>query len=220
MDKLTIKNLDNNVEFTVLFNPTEYTVEDASSWTEQRKSRRRGELQYTGGQRKTLTMELFFDTYEERNPALRDVRKHTGKIADLLVPSINQSNQGKRPPKVQLSWGQQDPNSESRIMPMAYVLEKLTQKFVLFDNSGTPVRATLNVTFKEFILPRDEERRSPRRHSFPRETFTVKSGDTVSSIAATLWNDPSRWRIIAENNEIDNPRILKPGRTLVIPTIQ
>ena len=200
--------------FEVLFNPNAYTVEDGSTWQDQERNRQKSELQYTGGQRKTLTMELFLDTYEQGT----DVRTHTSKLARLLIPSIDFGN-GKRPPIVRLNWGPKDPDTASGIFPFICVLEKLTQKFTLFASDGFPVRATLNVTFKEFSLPPDELKRNPPRNSFPAYTYTVKAGDTLSTIAAQYWQAPDRWRRIAGENKILNPRILHPGQVLIIPTI-
>lgn len=216
LDKLTITNLDNGDVFKVLFNPTEYTVEDGSTWQDYQKPRYNPELQYIGGARKTLSMALFCDTYETGE----DVRTHTGKIARLLVATADQGKNGKRPPKVRLSWGPADPDAATGIFPLTWVLEKLTQKFTLFKDSGKPVRATLNVTFKEFIIPKEEIKRKPRDRSFPDKTYTTKAGDTISGIATTLWKDPTRWRVIAGRNEIDNPRLLEPGQTLIIPAIK
>jgi hypothetical protein len=213
LEKLKIKNMDNNEEFTVLFNPTEYSVEDSSKWQDQTGNRRRPELQYTGGERKRLTMELFFDTYE----AGQDVRQHTGKIARLLVVTTDDRNSGKRPPIVQLTWGPENPDTG---FPFVGVLETLKQQFTLFTGQGVPVRAKLSVTFKEFRLPADELQREPRRSSFPAQTYTARAGDTLSGIAAALWKDPLKWRLIAEANSIDNPRLLEPGHVLVVPPIE
>jgi nucleoid-associated protein YgaU len=46
---------------------------------------------------------------------------------------------------------------------------------------------------------------------------TIDKGDTLSKLAADALGDPGAWRAIAEANDIDNPRTLDPGRTLVIP---
>ena len=56
--KLTIKNIDTGETFAVLFNPTEYSIEDASEWSDQEKMGQKPELHYTGGARKKLSMEL------------------------------------------------------------------------------------------------------------------------------------------------------------------
>ncbi|NIV72546.1 MAG: LysM peptidoglycan-binding domain-containing protein, partial [Calditrichae bacterium] len=164
------------------------------------------------GARKTLSMELFFDTYESGE----DVRKPTGEIAKLLVATLNDNGHGKRPPTVRFSWGKADPNPNTGIFVFEWVLEKLTQNFTLFNSGGVPVRATLNVSFKEFVIPKEEIKHKPRRKSFPAQTYTLKTGDTLSGVAADLWNDSSKWRIIAVENKIDNPRLLQTGQTLII----
>lgn len=215
MDKLTIENLDQSGEkFEVLFNPTEYTVEDSSKWQDQVRNRQKPELQYTGGERKKLTMDLFFDTYEKKE----DVRIYTSKLARLLIPSVDTSN-GKRPPKVRLSWGPKDPDTNSGIFPFVCVLESLKQQFTLFTDKGMPVRARLSCSFKEFQLTQDELQRNPQRGSFPVQAYTAKAGDTLSGIAGRVWQDPAKWRLIADANDIENPRKLVPGRVLIVPAI-
>ncbi len=212
MDKLTIENLDNGTSFKVLFNPTEYTFEDASKWEDQKGNGRRPELQYTGGDRKRLSMELFYDTYEEKE----DVRVYTGQLSKLLVVTTDDGNHGKRPPKLQLSWGNANPDLG---FPFKCVLESLKQQFTLFDSHGTPVRAKVSVSFKEFELPKDELQKEPRRGSYPEQTYTVREGETLTSIAAALWKDPSKWRLLADANRIRNPRILTAGQSLQVPAI-
>jgi|SRR5215831_5288042 len=213
VEKLKITNLDNNASFPVQFNPTEYTFEDASKWQEHGTSGWKPELQYTGGDRRRLSMELFFDTYE----ANQDVRLYTGKLAELLVVSTNDQNDGKRPPKLELSWGQAQNNTG---FPFVCVLESLKQQFTMFTDKGTPVRAKCSVSFKEFILPKEEQQREPRRGSYPEQTYTVREGDTLASIAAALWKDPTRWRELAQANGIRNPRILTAGQSLLVPAIE
>jgi contractile injection system tube protein/LysM domain-containing protein len=212
--KLTIKNLDSNKDpFEVLFNPTEYTFEDASKWQEHGTSGWKPELQYTGGDRRRLSMELFYDTYEQD----QDVRLYTGKLAALLVVSTNDGNDGKRPPKLELSWGKKEGDTG---FPFVCVLETLKQQFTMFTEEGTPVRAKCSVSFKEFILPKEEQQREPRRGSYPEQTYTVREGETLASIAAALWKDPRKWRLLANANGIRNPRILQAGQSLQVPAIE
>jgi nucleoid-associated protein YgaU len=211
LEKMRIENLDTNEEFFVLFNPTEYTLEDASKWSDQDKMGQKPELQYTGGERKKLTMELFFDTYEGRS----DVREHTSKIAALLVFN----KEVHRPPKVKLSWGQGAPGGPHADFPFTGVLESLKQQFVLFLGDGTPVRAKLSVVFLEFTLPEEELEENEPNSPDHTKAYLVKAGDTVSGIAGRFYRDPSKWREIAVANDIENPRILTAGQTLRIPKI-
>ena len=158
-------------------------------------------------------MDLFFDTYE----TLQDVRQYTAEFAQLLVVTTDNGNNGKRPPVVQLSWGPANPDSG---FPFTCVLASLKQQFVLFASDGTPVRAKLSVQFTEFSLPVTDEQQNPRRGSSPAQTYTARAGDTLAGITNAVWQDPTNWRLIAEQNNIDNPRVLTAGTVLVIPAVQ
>jgi nucleoid-associated protein YgaU len=48
----------------------------------------------------------------------------------------------------------------------------------------------------------------------------VHPGDTLAGIAAEHYDDPGKWRPIADANNIDNPLALEPGRVLTIPAIE
>jgi len=191
LEKLKIKNLDTKEkeEFSVLFNPTEYTIDDASRWSDQDKMGQKPELHYTGGDRKKLSLELFFDTYESKT----DVREHTVKIAQLLV--FNKEKH--RPPKVELSWGKEAPGGPHSDFPFTGVLESLKQQFILFLSDGTPVRAKLTVSFVQFTLPEEELKKNEPYSSDHTKTYIVKTGDTVSGIAGMFYKDPLMWRYIA-----------------------
>jgi hypothetical protein len=211
LEKLRINNDDTNESFTVLFNPTQYSIEEASKWTDQERMGQQPELHYTGGERKKLSMDLFFDTYEQRT----DVREHTRKIAALLVFNRDQH----RPPKVTISWGSAAPGGPHADFPLTCVLQSLKQQFVLFLGDGTPVRATLTTVFVEFTLPQEELQKNEPNSPDHTKAYVVKQGDTVSGIAGMFYRDPTLWRPIADRNAIDNPRVLRAGAVLTIPKI-
>ena len=54
LEKLRIHNDDTSESFTVLFNPTQYSIEGASKWQDQERMGQQPELQYTGSDRKKL----------------------------------------------------------------------------------------------------------------------------------------------------------------------
>jgi nucleoid-associated protein YgaU len=93
------------------------------------------------------------------------------------------------------------------------VLQNLKQDFTLFDSSGRPLRANLDLTFREILSPEEDQRRNDPEFS----TRLVKRGDTLSSIAAEMFDDPAKWRVIADANNLDNPRTLEVGSSLSIP---
>ena len=215
LEKLKIKNEDTREELSVLFNPTEYTIEDASKWSDQEKMGQKPELHYTGGERRKLSMELFFDTYESQT----DVREHTNNIATLLGATVIEKEKH-RPPKLTLIWGGPSPGGSHYDFPFTCVMTSLKQQFILFKSDGTPVRAKLLVSFIEFTLPEEELKKNERSSADHTKTYIVKTGDTVSGIAGLFYNDPRKWSHIATENNIDNPRILEPGMVLFIPRVE
>ena len=51
------------------------------------------------------------------------------------------------------------------------------------------------------------------------QTYTVKSGDSLSKIAKHVYGDASKWHRIYEANrdKIKNPDLIHPGQELAIP---
>ena len=201
--KATIVRRDNHARIPVLFNPTQYTLDKAAVINETPQAH--GDtppLSYARGIPRTLSMELFCDTYVEHV----DVRLFTARIYEL----VHVNGDLHAAPPVDFVWG-------AFVFP-AYV-ERVSGRFTLFLADGTPVRATLNVSFKEYREP-DEAARSPALSSADHtKTRVVRRGDTLPSIAATEYGDARAWRPIADANRIENPRRLEPARVLLIPPL-
>ncbi len=225
--KMAIRNLDTDEPVTdegvkVLFNPSEYTVEQSNSWDTQNVQGSEPRTQFTKADLKKLSMELFFDSYEEQDDQGKsvDVRTYTDRIGRLMVVSVDEGNDGKRPPIVEVSWGDPPTGLLNPDFPFRGVLLSLRQQFVLFSEQGYPVRAKLNLGFQEYLSPEEIEQRFPRRGSFPTRTYTVQEGDTLSAIAQAMWKKPLEWRRIARENNLQDPRLLIPGSVLTIPAIR
>jgi nucleoid-associated protein YgaU len=188
----------------VLFNPTQYSFDQANQFAEVGIPGLAAPiLQYVRGNTRTLTMDLFFDTYEQQS----DVRDYTNQIYALLgIKSATHV-----PPICTFGWGN---------FNFTCVVDRVGGRFTLFLADGTPVRATLSVTFKEFIEVEMEVRRTPTESADHTKTRVVQRGDTLSSIAAAEYGDPAKWRPIAKTNRIDSPRVLAPGQLLVIPPLR
>lgn len=45
-------------------------------------------------------------------------------------------------------------------------------------------------------------------------TYVVRRGDTLTSIAARLYGDPTAWMDLADLNDIRDPRSIKVGQVL------
>ena len=61
--------------------------------------------------------------------------------------------------------------------------------------------------------------RTVDRHEKPQLAHirVVRRGDSLASIAAQVYDDPSAWRAIARANGIENPLAIVPGTKLTLP---
>lgn len=204
----------------VLFNPTSYSITKPVSWRPSISSVSGGyktekqfnapRLEFSGGGSRVLTLELFCDVSEPINDILiDDVRRETNKIVALT--RIERDTQ--QPPVCQVSWGSQ--MRQGSDFPFKGVVTNLNQKFTLFRRDGKPIRANLTVTFTEFLASEEDKRKTDPELT----TRTVRRGDTLSSIAYAVYHDSTRWRIIAEANQIDDPLSLEIGKLLTIPKL-
>jgi hypothetical protein len=201
-------------EGRIFFNPSEYQVQRRVDWKElEGRSLTTPQLQFEKGGPRTLSLTLVFDTYERRE----DVRKFTGRIARLAEIEEGVG----RPPVCTITWGHAVVNPYAGL-PFTGVLESLTQKFTLFLEDGRPVRATLDLQFKEGEPPGRQFKRTPPPRSSPLQAKVrvVRQGDSVWGLAAAEYGDPARWRLIAEANRILNPRALVPGQVLILPAVE
>ena len=201
--KARITTLNNGKHFEVLFNPEEYSLNKDNNFASQAIPGLSSPLlQFVHGNLRTLEMELFFDTTQERS----DVRDQTSKITDLL--KINSDLHA--PPILQVAWG---------TLTFQCVLARANQKFIRFLEDGRPVRAKINVTFNEFIDAEHESKEVNRQTSDFTKIHTVMAGETLSGIAAAVYEDAEMWRPLAIANHIDDPRSISAGQELNIPAL-
>lgn len=202
LEKATIKrHLPRGGEtIEVLFNPTQYKLSKSNQFAEVGVPGLAAPLlQFGRGNASVLSMQLFFDTFEQGE----DVRTHTAKVMALL----ELDHELHAPPVCLFTWGH---------LNFVGVIERADQTFTLFLADGTPVRATLDVSFKEFYQGEPGQLQSANYA----KRYIVQRGDTLSSIAGHMYENPGLWRHIAEANRIDNPLALRPGQMLKIPAIE
>jgi hypothetical protein len=230
--------------FAVMYNPEELRLEQGNSFAEVGvPGLSSPPLQYVRGKARTLSMELFFDTYASGE----DVRGHTGPIVRLL----DTLPQTKAPPVLLFSLGR---------LQFSCVLLEASQRFTMFRRDGTPVRCTMSVRLQEYVRIDVEVRqglfigsptvsaaasavlraaarvgpgatgRAGARSaqpalpgpaaallSGPAAVHVTVRGDTLSALAGSYLGDPARWREIAAANDVEDPLDPPVGVSLVIP---
>lgn len=220
----------NTETFPVQYNPKEFSLE---------KNLQHGEIaipgldaplqQFIRGQAEKLTVELFFDTTEH---GMGMGARSVTELSDRIYKLTKVENASHAPAVVTFCWNSQFPGAslsygdtsgasgnQSR-NTFVGVVESLRQEFTLFSSEGVPLRAKVNLVLKEFRTL-DEQLKQMRLNS-PDKTHShpLRSGETLSSLAGRYYQNTRRWRYIARENGIEDPRRIDPGIVLRIPAIQ
>lgn len=228
LTKLCITNKVTGKKIYVLYNPESYTLERSAQYSEAAGlSTNAPNIQFVHGTSETLTMELFFDTFSAGDEvggsvadkalfkanqqlpskAKMDVRKYTARIYDLMV--IDKRTHV--PPLLKLEWSS---------LQFTGHLVSCSQRFTKFTEIGTPVRAVLNATFKKYAEPSKIAEILPNESPDTAKYRTVHQGDALWSFSGREYGQCEQWRVIAEANGIDNPRLLETGRMIKLPALQ
>ncbi len=222
-------SLDRSRRFEAIFNPTEYTLEKRVQVAEHAiPGLDSPVLQFVRGQNETMTFDLFFDTTGDgMGRRARAVTEETDKFFQLVKidPEVH------APPVCMFSWGPARSFAGSRVPApiesqarlrrggFKCVVESIRQRFTLFSPRGVPLRATLTLTLREYKALGEQLRELNLRSTDQTHAHVVRQGETLSSIAAAVYDDPAVWRRIAAWNGLDDPLWLEPGAILELPPI-
>jgi Contractile injection system tube protein/LysM domain len=213
--KAMLHNLDHQDQPAIkcMFNPKEYSIAKTNKWSvPPAKGKNIGEYEFGGGDPAKMTLQLLFDTFEDGD----DVRTYTDGVWKLMLidASLQDPKSGNkgRPPRVRFQWG--------KSFSFDAVITNITQKFLLFKEDGVPVRATLDVGFQQVRDENEHPGQNPTSGGLGGgRQWTVKEGDTLTSIAYAEYGDSSSWRRIADANRLTQVRRLRPGTILELPSL-
>jgi hypothetical protein len=197
-----------------LFNPAELTITKANTWgNADNKGGNAPELRFQAGQSGTLALSITLDTTDTGE----DVTTHTNKLLDLLkvdtglAGSDKQRNKA-RPPWVEFHWG--------KLHSFKAVVDRLQVKFTYFAADGMPLRAKADLALKQYKDEAELPLQNPTSHTDTLHTVhRLGHGETLDRVAGQHYADSTRWRLIAEANNVINPLTLAPGTLLVIPEL-
>jgi len=192
-----------------MFNPFEYTVTKSNQYEEKsRNNSNVPQVEFKKSGPQVLKLSLIFDTYEKGE----DVSLTTNKLWKLMESTTRR--EGSRdvkvpPPEVAFEWG---------VFRFVAVITEMAQRFTLFKLDGTPVRAKVDVAFTQHKDVNDYPNQNPTSGGGPiQRVRQVVAGDRLDTIAYDVYGDATKWRTIAEQNQITDPLALRPGQLLTIP---
>lgn len=186
-------------KFTVQYNPESLSKTESIKFAEKAGKDVLPIVEFTGNDNSELSFDLIFDTYYTKV----DVRARFYKILKLLYMDASI----KTVPQVKFVYG--------GIIFNGY-LTQATQSYTLFDSDGTPLRCKLSITIKEMGDARLKNMEQLASKLDQSSSYSKTDGEELWEIASSEYDDESRWREVAEANDIDNPRKDSGNQSLTI----
>lgn len=226
--EMWVRKVDNTLveTFEVAYNPTEFSLEKSVTLAEIAIPGLDAPLhQFVRGGVEKLSLEIFCDTTDESAAEERpvSVTKHTDRLYQLVKVDPDTH----APPIVEFIWGTSFPGhslpatagSQARTS-FTGLASDISQRYTLFAEDGTPLRATVRLTLLEYrpletqIAEIDQE--SPDRT----HVHLLAEGEELWALSARYYRRPDRWRVIADHNRLTDPRRLPPpGTAIEVPPL-
>lgn len=209
---VTIASANPKLEVSAILDENQPKMSGFGGWTVIARPRRVSMIDWTGVDPYRLMFGLMLDAWSD---APQTVEQDCLNLERMARPGP----QNQRPPSVRITDGML-PH-----MDLIYVIEALDWGDVIRQrDTGKRVRAVAALTL---LATGDATPSSPaaanRSASAGRGgqahplRYTVKKGDTLSTIAASNYGDASQWHAIAAANNIRDPKALKVGQVLKLP---
>ncbi|HVV85095.1 MAG TPA: hypothetical protein VHE35_18650 [Kofleriaceae bacterium] len=130
-----------DLAFSAQYNPAQLQLDESANWSPHPNGKANlPSMEFTGGGARTLSLELFFDTYESGGSVKTAFVDALTRLVRVIDPDGPEEQ--KRPPIVQVRWGTGMPT-------FIGVINSLSTKLTMFLPDGTPVRATCSVKLTE-----------------------------------------------------------------------
>jgi hypothetical protein len=212
--------IDGGETITVLFNPTEYTITKTNTWNfKEVQGSSLPPPEFGGGQPRQISLSLLLDNavLEESQSVLQI----TQKLFKMMEVADGQPAAGARaaPPYITFRWGAVD--------TFKAVCTSLSCAYQLFQPNGDPIRAEIKLDLKQAEPASTASSNSANVGQNPTTrsisdagVHRVQDGDSLPSIAYRAYGDATRWRTIADANQIDDPLRLRRGTPLMLPRLE
>lgn len=154
--KITIASAEDQLDVTVTaqYNPKELQFDKSVPWSKVNEANKSNttsgggqgiHLEFTGAEGRTMSLELFFDSFEPGgNPAkvpISTAISQLEQLASVMQPGSNKEDD-RRPPRCVVKYA-------PTIKAFRCVIESISTKYLMFDRDGNPLRATCTLKLKE-----------------------------------------------------------------------
>lgn len=177
--------------------------------------------QFVGAGTTKLSVTLNFDVTSELPqglPETNDVRELTQRVAYFITPAGDPPNKPKKyiPPSVRFAWGS---------FQFDGIMESMEETLDLFSFEGRPLRAAVAIALTQQKItefkfnPVNDPPAATRQGRNAPGTSPLTEAPAGSSVQSLVANQAGQgpgtdWQSIAQANNIENPRLLKPGQLI------
>ena len=197
---------------TFSYNPSELSTEKSAKWNRPTTASAKSATkpQFGGSEPQSVSMEIFFDAYED---LFGDVSDDVKTLFEWLKPTKSSLSKNLPcPPILAFEWG-----SNKILVDFKGYLKHVSAKYTMFRADGTPIRATASISLEE--VPNEAAGQNPTSGSLSsRRSHVLRDGDSLQSVAYREYGAAALWRGLAIFNGIDDPLRLTPGTSLLIPS--
>ena len=209
-----------NETIPVQFNPSQYRITESAQYSQQeRRSETEPAVNYNGSKLSALSVQLIFNSSEFTSveSVINSVKSlFTGGDDNDITKTINKitsltqiDGDTHMPPWCAFVWGS--------LQFVGYV-ETVGITYTMFDSSGKPLSALVDLTMRGFNGP-VSERSSPKMSPDRTKARTMTEDATIWGMADKEYGSVREWRRIAEANNIMNPLDIPVGTVLRVPSI-
>lgn len=144
--KISIGSIDEpGLGVEAQYNPKELQIDKSVPWQKHNKQNANGlQLEFTGAEGRTMSVELLFDGYEE-NESIHGQVATLERLATVREPNSSQDEM-RRPHHCVVVWGTVMGGGDNKFQ---CVIEQISTKYTMFSEEGAPLRATVTVKLKE-----------------------------------------------------------------------
>jgi hypothetical protein len=197
--------------FTALLNPENYSQKYQVKYAEEQSSGTSGmQLKFDKIEPQTMEFEFLFD----QTGALAGTEPSENGVEDNIESfkalTLGYDGNIHRTRYLKLVWG---------TLLFKCCLENLNVTYKLFKPDGTPLRATVTASFKEF--KEDERRVAEENSNSPDLTHlrTVKDGDYLPIMVHNIYGDKKYYMQVARFNELTSFRNIEAGQSITLPPL-
>lgn len=193
------KNMETNEEIKISFNPASYSISREASYkaSEDKSGNNNPSINFQGGGKSTLSVEMDF----AEEPDGEDVSEQVRRLEQFLI--VQEKEGKKMPQKVAFIWGSLD---------FQGYISSIKTTYTRFTKDGKPIRAKASLQMESY----EEPKKASKGGSGGVTIRTATEDMDIWKMSYEQYEDSSRWREIAKNNNITNPLNVEKGTNIQI----